>query len=371
MFSETTKMADVVLADDGLLDVLPNLGIGLGFGEKTLARVCGEAGASTPLVVLVCNLHAFDDYTPDGELLDRIPIEGVVDYLRSSHRDYLEVRMPRVISAVLALPGGEMLATFCEKYRQEVMAHFGYEEQVVFPYIAALLSGGRPLYRIGEYARNHSDIDGALEDLKNIIVKYLPPASTIECSRPVLRELFAFERDVRKHTLIEEEILIPLVGRLDREDRGDGKDGKDGEDRRDGGAPAASGSPASEPSLAGVGSPAASAAPALEPSLVGVGSPASPGLPGTPAASASPATSGSPGSLAPFDDAGLSVREVEVLRLLASGLSNKQIADRLFISTHTAISHRKNIMRKTGFKSAQGLTFFALHRGLVTSSDFC
>jgi DNA-binding NarL/FixJ family response regulator len=66
----------------------------------------------------------------------------------------------------------------------------------------------------------------------------------------------------------------------------------------------------------------------------------------------------------------LTVREQEVLGALARGLSNKEIADRLCISTHTVISHRKNIIRKTGFKTAQGLTFFALHSGLVSHDDF-
>ncbi len=119
-FTETTKMADALLTEGRLLWVLPCLGIEPGFGEKTIAQTCAERGISVPLVVLVCNLHTFDDYTPDPAALRQIPIEGIVDYLRSSHRDYLEVRMPRITEAVLALPGGDMLRTFCEKYRAEV-----------------------------------------------------------------------------------------------------------------------------------------------------------------------------------------------------------------------------------------------------------
>jgi DNA-binding CsgD family transcriptional regulator len=47
------------------------------------------------------------------------------------------------------------------------------------------------------------------------------------------------------------------------------------------------------------------------------------------------------------------------------GLSNKEVADKLSISTHTVISHRKNISLKTGIKSLSGLTIFAVVKGLV------
>jgi|WetSurMetagenome_2_1015567.scaffolds.fasta_scaffold73776_4 DNA-binding CsgD family transcriptional regulator len=65
----------------------------------------------------------------------------------------------------------------------------------------------------------------------------------------------------------------------------------------------------------------------------------------------------------------LSSRETEVLKLVAKGLQNKQIADKLSISLHTVISHRKNITRKLGIKTVSGLTVYALLNGLITSKD--
>jgi DNA-binding CsgD family transcriptional regulator len=56
----------------------------------------------------------------------------------------------------------------------------------------------------------------------------------------------------------------------------------------------------------------------------------------------------------------LSDREVDVLRLIAEGLSNKEIACKLNISINTVITHRKNISQKTGIKSASGLTIYAV-----------
>lgn len=61
----------------------------------------------------------------------------------------------------------------------------------------------------------------------------------------------------------------------------------------------------------------------------------------------------------------LSPREAEVLVLLAHGLINKEIADRLHISLTTVISHRKNITEKLGIKSLSGLTIYAVMNGYV------
>ncbi len=65
----------------------------------------------------------------------------------------------------------------------------------------------------------------------------------------------------------------------------------------------------------------------------------------------------------------LSVREMDVLRLLLEGLSNKEVADRLCLSAHTVISHRKNISAKTGIKSLAGLTIYAITNGIITVPD--
>lgn len=65
----------------------------------------------------------------------------------------------------------------------------------------------------------------------------------------------------------------------------------------------------------------------------------------------------------------LSNREIDVLVALAKGLTNKEISDRLFISVHTVITHRKNIIRKTGIKSVSGLTVYALLNNLVDESE--
>lgn len=61
----------------------------------------------------------------------------------------------------------------------------------------------------------------------------------------------------------------------------------------------------------------------------------------------------------------LSKRETEILRELALGLTNQEVADKLFLSVHTVMTHRKKITRKLGIKTVSGLTVYALMNKFV------
>lgn len=65
----------------------------------------------------------------------------------------------------------------------------------------------------------------------------------------------------------------------------------------------------------------------------------------------------------------LSERERDVLKLVALGFQNKEIAEKLFISIHTVISHRKNITEKLGIKSISGLTVYAIINKLIDTEN--
>ena len=69
------------------------------------------------------------------------------------------------------------------------------------------------------------------------------------------------------------------------------------------------------------------------------------------------------------DTAPLSDREKDVLVCLSKGLKNNEIADKLNISVHTVITHRKNIVRKTGIKSVAALTVYAILNNLIEEKD--
>jgi DNA-binding NarL/FixJ family response regulator len=62
---------------------------------------------------------------------------------------------------------------------------------------------------------------------------------------------------------------------------------------------------------------------------------------------------------------GLSTRELEILALVARGLSNREIGRRLFISEHTAANHMRNILRKTRCANRTEATSYAHRHGLV------
>jgi DNA-binding NarL/FixJ family response regulator len=62
----------------------------------------------------------------------------------------------------------------------------------------------------------------------------------------------------------------------------------------------------------------------------------------------------------------LSKREIQIIKMIAEGLSTDDMSDQLNLSTHTISSHRKNIYRKTGFKNPVDVTRFAIKIGLIS-----
>ena len=173
------------------------------------------------LITLVNNIYTYDDYIPSGEALSRVRIQDIVHYLRISHKYYVEDALGSLetsIRSVLA-PCDEkrknVILSFFSTFRDEMERHFQYEEQYVFPYAKALLDGtpSEPA-AIGE--EDHTNIEEKIGDLKNIVMKYLPaecdPGETIA----LMKQLFYLEDDLRKHTAIEDRILLPLLRRLER-----------------------------------------------------------------------------------------------------------------------------------------------------------
>jgi len=65
----------------------------------------------------------------------------------------------------------------------------------------------------------------------------------------------------------------------------------------------------------------------------------------------------------------LSKRETDVLKLLAQGKSNKEIAEALFISIHTVVTHRKNIGRKLDVKSSAAMAIYAVANNIIDIND--
>lgn len=65
----------------------------------------------------------------------------------------------------------------------------------------------------------------------------------------------------------------------------------------------------------------------------------------------------------------LSTREKEIISYVVKGFTNQEIADKLFLSVHTVMTHRRNIARKLQIHSATGLTIFAIVNKIVDLSE--
>jgi DNA-binding NarL/FixJ family response regulator len=65
----------------------------------------------------------------------------------------------------------------------------------------------------------------------------------------------------------------------------------------------------------------------------------------------------------------LSPREITIVKLVSMGHTNRQIAEKLFLSAHTVMTHRKNISSKLGIRSVSGLTIYAIVNNIITIEE--
>jgi len=66
----------------------------------------------------------------------------------------------------------------------------------------------------------------------------------------------------------------------------------------------------------------------------------------------------------------ISKRECEIIVMIAEGHTNTEIADKLFLSSHTVNTHRKNIMSKLGVKNTAGIVMYAVKTNLISPNKF-
>lgn len=218
-FSKDTKLAELLTDDRRLLQLLPRFGIALGFGDRNVDQVCQMNHVNTDLFLMICEIYSDGGFRPGKEDLRQIDLGNLLSYLKASHQYYLEERFPHIeshLQRIVEACGqkyGPMLSHFYDEYKLEVMRHIQYyEEEVVFPYIEALINGQcNSSYKINEFEHNHTNIQDTLDDMMNILLKYLPgdilPKERIEISLDIME----LSDDLNRHSLIEERILVPYV----------------------------------------------------------------------------------------------------------------------------------------------------------------
>jgi regulator of cell morphogenesis and NO signaling len=223
LFSSESRLSDLITAHPSLLTLLTRLGISLGFGDRSIADVCEQSGVDTSFFLLICNVYTFNNYVPSTATILGTDMMGLVPYLERSHKYYVDKRLPHIERHLDAIAQklngriGQVFISFFKEYKKEVVAHFVHEEKDVFPHILALLNGNQDTtYSIGEFLDSHSDIEGKLDDLLNIVFKYLPPQVDDDNVLDVVYDILMLSEDLKKHTFIEEKIMVPLVKHLEK-----------------------------------------------------------------------------------------------------------------------------------------------------------
>lgn len=235
LFNENSKLASVILKDHSLLPVINRLGIKLGFGDKTIKNICEEKGIDLNFFVETINVFHYEAYFPEKRLLD-FPVSMVIEYLVKTHNYYLDYLVPetdRLIELFLSAspdesPENGLVRKFYSNFKEEFVIHLNFEEREMFPYVLELnavienpaardqFSLKYPDFSITSFEKEHSNMDDKMDDLKNIIIKYLPPNYDENRGNAFLANLFMFEKDLKNHSRIEDHILIPKVKQLEK-----------------------------------------------------------------------------------------------------------------------------------------------------------
>jgi regulator of cell morphogenesis and NO signaling len=226
MINKDFKMAEIILRNHHTLPVIQRFGINFGFGDKTVEEVCHSEEVNLDFFLEIINAFLDYDYFPQKKL-QSFSVSLTVNYLKKTHENYLAEKIPFIeslINELISNSGKEkakfmLLKKFFKEYKEEFIAHIHREDDLVFPYAlsvenAFLKKNTKVLpdiYSMQNFIGEHDNIEIKLTDLKNIIIKYLPPTGNNKLCNSILNELFELEKDLRDHSRIEEKIMVPKV----------------------------------------------------------------------------------------------------------------------------------------------------------------
>ena len=311
MYEADDKMISLIRDNYDLLQSLGSFGISLGFGDKTVQETCEDNNVDTYTFLAVVNfaMNGYGEFETD----DKISVPTLLHYLEASHAYFLDFQLPYIRRELTeSLNENDSLAQlilrFYNEYAREIRQHMKYEQKTLFPYVESLLEG-HPTndYNVETFSKHHGSADKKLRELKLLIIKYLPQDGLHNNQlTATLHDIYENEAWLRQHAEVEDHIFVPAIRRLEQMVKQSGvtKNITD---------------------------------------MVFKG-----GIGQNPEA--------------------LSDREKDVIVSLVQGMSNKEIADHLCISTNTVITHRRNIARKLQIHSPAGLTIYAIVNGLVDIS---
>lgn len=307
-YTSSDKLRSLIQDNSLLLMVMSRFGISLGFGNKTVNEICELHNVDTYTFLTVANYISNKEYN-----YKNLSLTSLIHYLKRAHNYFLDYNLPtirrRLIEAIDCSGTDEvalLILKFYDEYVIEVRRHMEYENETVFSYVENLLQN-RFLneYSIKMFADKHNDIVPKLEELKDIIVRYYPQNANDQLNS-VLFDIINCEQDLTSHCMVEENLFIPAVEMLEKELRNKTTNNIQKENDIN-----------------------------TETDKLDT----------------------------------LSLREKEIINYVAKGLTNKEIADALFLSVHTVATHRRNISNKLQIHTPAGLTIYAIVNKLVKLED--
>lgn len=309
MYEAEDNMMSIIRDNYNILQSLGSFGISLGFGDKTVRDVCEMQQVDTYTFLAIVNF-TINGYR-EHEDIQNLSVPTMLHYLKASHAFYIDFELPIIRRELIdALDENDNLARLIlklyDEYAHAIKNHMQYEEKNVFPYVESLIKGQLTSdYDIETFSKHHIQIDQKLRELKSIIVKYLPSDGLHNNQlTATLFNIYNCEEWLMQHSSVEEQIFIPAIRHLQMK---------------------------------------------LKQNDVSV------------------KISTMINRTSDNSDA-LSDREKDVIISLVQGMTNKEIADHLFISVNTVITHRRNIARKLQIHSSAGLTIYAIVNNLVDIS---
>lgn len=310
LYEADDKMITLIRDNYNVLQALGAFGIRLGFGDKTVREVCEQQNVDSYTFLAVVNF-IINGYLHNGDE-ECLSVPTLMQYLRASHKYYLDFQLPfirkELVDALAADDNmSRLILRLYDEYAHAIHQHMKYEEKMVFPYVDALIRGEKVHdYDVEMFSKHHGDTTSKLLELKHIIIKYLPDDGLSNNKlTATLYDLYNNEEWLNIHSNVEDEIFIPAIRHLEQRVKSDDVSVKIS-------------------NMISKGNDQADA---------------------------------------------LSVREKEVIVCLVQGLSNKEIAEQLFISVNTVITHRRNIARKLQIHSPAGLTVYAIVNNLIDISS--
>lgn len=193
---------------------------------------CIENGVNVEFFFEILKVFYDSSYFPKTQLRS-FPVDVILDYLHRTHRYYIRKKLTEIEQAIMhSFPEkaiADFLQTFFLKIKKRLIEHIGEEERILFPYIKALgkLDKGNisvedfkahyPVFTIKKYAEEHDDeVEQEILSVREYIIRAHSGVEELFPYRILLNKLDSFEKELRVHALIEDEVLVPKALEMEK-----------------------------------------------------------------------------------------------------------------------------------------------------------